>query len=103
LPPTCDRTSPVASNAPHETAAIPAAAPAESRGDLLRAAHDEGVRVFSLEGESATSPALFRRHEKFVPQRSWNGRGFVPGWSPRLIHGVAPPASGSGVTTGSLQ
>jgi predicted PolB exonuclease-like 3'-5' exonuclease len=56
---------------------------------------DEGVRVFSLEGEEAEIIRRFYEGiEKFVPQLvSWNGGGFdLPVLNYRaLIHGVAAP------------
>jgi len=56
---------------------------------------DEGIRVFSLEGEEAEIIRRFYEGiEKFVPQLvSWNGGGFdLPVLNYRaLIHGVAAP------------
>ena len=56
---------------------------------------DEGVRVFSLEGEEAEIIQRFYEGiEKFVPQLvSWNGGGFdLPVLNYRgLIHGVSAP------------
>jgi len=56
---------------------------------------DEGIRVFSLEGEEADIIRRFYEGiEKFVPQLvSWNGGGFdLPVLNYRaLIHGVAAP------------
>jgi len=57
---------------------------------------DEGIRVFSLEGEEAEIIQRFYEGiEKFVPQLvSWNGGGFdLPVLNYRaLIHGVTAPA-----------
>ncbi|HUN70334.1 MAG TPA: 3'-5' exonuclease [Burkholderiales bacterium] len=58
--------------------------------------NDEGVKVFSLEGQEAEIiQRFFEGIEKFVPQLvSWNGGGFdLPVLNYRaLVHGVSAPA-----------